>query len=59
MDEKEELDKSNELIKITRVNEIKISKLLHITKNKFLKCSYTERRVVGYEAMFSVTKPVE
>lgn len=50
MDEKEELDKSDELIKITNVNEIKISNLLHITKNNFLKCSYTERRVVGYEA---------
>lgn len=50
MDEKEELEKCDELIKIIDINDIRISTLLPITKNNVLKCSYTSRRVVGYEA---------
>lgn len=50
MGEKEELDKHMNCDKDNQPKEIKISNLLHVTNNEFFKCTYTQRRIVGYQA---------
>lgn len=50
MGEKEELDNHMNCDKDNQPNEIKISNLLHVTNNEFFKCTYTQRRIVGYPA---------
>lgn len=49
MGEKEELDKHMNCDKDNEPNEINISNLLHVTNNEFFKCTYTQRRIVGYQ----------